>query len=253
MSGFRVFPRLRQGVLVLTVAALSGIAVLGATQMASAQGATPTPSHAPATVYVNGHGSVTLKPDTASIVVGVNIIEHTLGAAQEKATARMTAVINALKAAGIAEDDIQTVNYSVNILQDYDQNGNPATIKGFQVSNQVNVTVRDLTKVGSLLDTLVAQGANTIYGISFFVNDPTAGASKARELAVRDAKKKADELAAAAGMKVGRVVSISEGSTALPPPMAFSEAAPKAAGNAVPIQAGSSMISVDVQITYELV
>src|SRR5262249_28067451 len=153
--------------------------------------------------------------------------------------------LDALKAAGIDEKDIQTVNYSVNIIQDYDQNGNPAAIKGFQVSNQVNVTVRDLDKLGSILDTVVAQGANAIYGISFYVDDPSAAASQARKLAVDEAKKKADELAAAAGLKVGRVLSISETSSPAPSPVAFGRAEAADASAAVPIQAGTSTISVD--------
>ena len=206
----------------------------------------------PATVYVNGQGVVTVAPDTASVIVGVNIIEKTLSEAQAKATTQMTAVIDALKAAGIDEKDIQTVNYSVNILQNYDSNGNPATIEGFQVSNQVNVTVRDLAQLGTILDTVVGQGANAIYGISFFVNDPSAAASQARTLAVQDAKRKADELAAAAGMTVGRIISISETYSPQPMPVDFARAEAQDAAAAVPIQAGTTAITVDVQVTYEL-
>lgn len=185
--------------------------------------------------------------------MGVNMIDKTLGAAQEKATAQMTAVIAALKEAGIDERDIQTVNYSVNILQNYDSNGNPATIEGFQVSNQVNVTIRDLTKLGSILDTVVGQGANAIYGISFYVNDPTSAASQARALAVTDAKKKADELATAAGMTVGRILSISESFSPSPAPYYAARAETADMSSAVPIQAGTSSIQVDVQVVYELV
>jgi uncharacterized protein YggE len=248
--------KLRNLGLVTGAIALIGAALFGAFGVpgSAAQEATPPAvSETPATVYVSGSGVVTVAPDTASVVVGVNVIETTLSSAQEKATAQMTAVIDALKAAGIDEKDIQTVNYSVNIIQDYDQNGNPATIKGFQVSNQVNVTVRDLDKLGSILDTVVAQGANAIYGISFSVGDPTAAASQARALAVQDAKQKADELAAAAGMKVGRVLSISETSSPAPVPVAYGREAAADSAAAVPIQAGTTTISVNVQVTYELV
>jgi uncharacterized protein YggE len=248
---------LRNVAMVAGAMALLGAATFGAVggRGAFAQDATPSteagfPS---ATVYVSGNGTVTIAPDTASVIIGVNIIEKTLSEAQAKATTQMTAVIDALKAAGIDEEDIQTVNYSVNILQNYDQNGNPATIEGFQVSNQVNVTVRDLTQLGSILDTVVAQGANAIYGISFFVNDPTAAASQARTLAVEDAKRKADELAAAAGMKVGRIISISETSYSTPVPVDFARAEAADTAAAVPIQAGTTTVSVDVQVTYELI
>ena len=167
--------------LVAGTVALLGAAAIGAigSRGAVAQDATPTAS-TPATVSVSGTGIVTIEPDTASVVVGVNIIEATLSEAQAKATTQMMAVIEALKAAGIDEKDIQTVNYSVNIIQDYDQNGNPATIRGFQVSNQVNVTVRNLDKLGSILDTVVAQGANAIYGVTFYRDDPSSAATQAR-------------------------------------------------------------------------
>ena len=89
-----------------------------------------------------------VEPDTASVVVGVTVLEPTLSAAQEKATTQMNAVIEAIKATGVAEKDIQTVSYSVEIIQDYDQQGNPITIRGFRVSHQVSVTVRDIERLG---------------------------------------------------------------------------------------------------------
>jgi uncharacterized protein YggE len=252
----RIGLRLRNVGLVAGALAMLGAASIGAvgSRGASAQVATPVATtELPATVYVNGQGVVTVAPDTASVVIGVNIIDTTLSSAQEKATTQMTAVIDALKAAGIDEKDIQTVNYSVNILQNYDTNGNPSTIEGFQVSNQVNVTVRDLSQLGTILDTVVAQGANAIYGISFFVDDPSSAASQARELAVQDARKKAEELAAAAGMQVGRILSISESYSPSPMPVAYGRAEAADMASAVPIQAGSTQIQVDVQVTYELI
>lgn len=243
--------------LVSALSALVAVSVFSGfgSHRASAQDSTPTATteQSPATVSVSGQGVVTTQPDTASVIVGVNIIDKTLSAAQEKATTAMTDVIAALKDAGIAERDIQTVNYSVNILQNYDSNGNPATIEGFQVTNQVNVTVRDLTALGSILDTVVGKGANAIYGISFYVDDPTAAATQARTLAVQDAKKKADELAAAAGMTVGRILSISESSSYSPMPYMGDRAEAADMASAVPIQAGTTAIQIDVQVVYELV
>jgi uncharacterized protein YggE len=222
---------------------------------ASAQDSTPTATGEtyPATVSVSGQGIVTIQPDTASVIVGVNIIDKTLSAAQEKATTAMTDVLAALKEAGIAERDIQTVNYSVNILQNYDSNGNPATIEGFQVSNQVNVTVRDLAALGSILDTVVGKGANAIYGISFYVDDPSTAQTQARTLAVENAKQKAEELAAAAGMTVGRILSISESYASSPMPYMGGRAEAADMAASVPIQAGTTAIQVDVQVVYELV
>jgi uncharacterized protein YggE len=242
------------------VSALSALVAVSAfsgfgTHRASAQESTPTATEdsSPATVSVSGQGIVTTQPDTASVIVGVNIIDKTLSAAQEKATSAMTDVLAALNEAGIAERDIQTINYSVNILQNYDSNGNPATIEGFQVSNQVNVTVRDLTALGGILDTVVGKGANAIYGVSFYVDDPTTAQAQARTLAVQDAKKKADELAAAAGMTVGRILSITESYASSPMPYMGGRAEAADVATSVPIQAGTTAIQIDVQVVYELV
>jgi uncharacterized protein YggE len=236
----------------LTVVTLVlSIIALGVTQGARAQ--TPTSEVAfPATVSVSGRGSVIVEPDTASVVIGVTVLEPTLSAAQEKATTQMNAVIEAIKAAGVEEKDIQTVSYSVDIIQDYDQQGNPITIRGFRVSNQVSVTVRDIERLGELLDRVVAQGANTIYGISFFVADPATAATQARTLAVQDAMDKAKQLAAAAGLTVDRVVSITETSYVPPTPVFAGDMGRAAAEAAVPIQAGTQTVSVDVQMVFEL-
>src|SRR5918997_988721 len=160
------------------------------------------------TVSVSGHGSVNVPPDTASVSIGVDVIKPTLGEAQELATTQATAINEALKAAGIAEEDIQTDFFSVNILRDYSENADPTLITGFEIVNQLRVTVRDTDQLGELLDAAVDAGANSIYGVTFYVDDQTAAASDARVEAVEDARTKAEELAAAAGMTLGPVVAI---------------------------------------------
>jgi uncharacterized protein YggE len=177
-----------------------------------------------------------------------------LAEAQEEATTQATAIIEAAKDSGIADEDIQTTNYSVYVMRDYSDTGTPTDITGYQISNQVNVTVRDIDTLSDLLAAVVGAGANNIYGITFFVDDPTAAASEARKLAVDDAKAKATELAEATGMTLGRVIAISEGVFG-PPPIAFDMAAARGAGQAgggPPIETGTSEITVDVQVTYEL-
>ncbi|HET8524848.1 MAG TPA: SIMPL domain-containing protein [Thermomicrobiales bacterium] len=249
--------RRRRGVLHLfgglALIALLGTMIGGFAAGASAQEATPAASASgTATVSVNGHGSVLVPPDTASVVVGVDVIEKTLGEAQDSATKQMNAIVRALKEAGVKDEDIQTVNFSVNIMRTYDQSGTPGPITGFEVMNQVNVTVRDVNQLGSLLDTVVSKGANSIYGISFYVADPTDAASQARTQAVQDARAKAQELAAAAGLQLGRVISISEGTSPVSPPVPYAASKAQGAGGA-PIQAGTSEIDVDVQMTFELI
>jgi uncharacterized protein YggE len=217
----------------------------------AAQDATPTAGTSPAVVTVLGEGSVTVKPDIATVMIGVQVTKPTLPEAQSEATKQMTRVIKAITKAGVKEDDIQTAYYSVNVLQNYDNSGTPTEVTGYQVSNQVNVTVRDLDKVGSLLEDVVAAGANSIYGITFGIADSSDAESQARAAAVADAKKRAEELAQAAGLSLGRVLAISEG-VAQPVPYAYSQGA-GGKGGGTPVQSGSLQVTVDVQVTYELV
>ncbi|MCC7024977.1 MAG: SIMPL domain-containing protein [Thermomicrobiales bacterium] len=226
--------------------------------IASAQDlATPAATNAAglATVSVSGHGQVNVAPDTASVNVGVDIIKPTLGEAQETAANQATAVIDALKATGIAAEDIQTDFFSVNILRDYSENADPTKITGFEIVNQLQVTVRDTSKLSDVLDAAVTAGANNIYGVTFYVEDQTAAASKARAEAVKDARTKAEELASAAGMTLGPVVAISEGAAPMIPgpyPMARGGAGMAMEAAATPVEPGSTTVSVDVSVTYEL-
>jgi uncharacterized protein YggE len=225
------------------------------------------------TVSVSGHGEVTVPPDTASVSIGIDVIQPTLAEAQAQATTQATAVIEALIAAGIADEDIQTAYFSVNILRDYDavapavapadatvgataesENVDPTQITGFEILNQLQVTVRDTDMLGDLLDEAVNAGANSINGVTFYVDDQTAAASEARVEAVEDARTKAEELAAAAGLTLGPVVSIAEGAVSpIPPPMPAGVGGDIAmAEAAVPVQPGTSTVAVDVSMTFQL-
>ncbi len=206
------------------------------------------------TVSVSGHGQVNVPPDTASVTIGVDVIQPTLAEAQEQATAQASAVVEALKAAGIADEDIQTEYFSVNILRDNAENADSTQITGFEIVNQLQVTVRDTDLLGELLDKAVNAGANSIYGVTFYVDDQTTAASEARRLAVEDARTKAEELAAAAGMTLGSVVSIAEGTVSPMPPPVFAATGDEMAmaEAAVPVQPGSSIVSVDLSLTFAL-
>ena len=248
--------RLRTTLIAATAFAVIGGGMIGMSRSAIAQDATAVAGSGNATVTVNGTGSVTVTPDQASISVGVNVIQKSLSEAQAAATSQMTAVIDALKAAGIDEKDIQTSNYSVNIMQNYDNSGYPSEVIGFQVNNQVNVTVREIDKLGEILDAAVTAGANSIYGITFVVSDSTAAASQARTAAVEDAKAKAEEIAAATGTTLGKIVSVTETYSPSPLPVDFYGGAGMAedmARSSVPVQAGGSVVQVSVLVTYELI
>ena len=247
--------RLRRGALVVVaLTLLVGAFAGGGFRRVGAQEATPVAGAETPKVSVTGEGLVTVTPDTATVTVGVDVSNETLGEAQRLADEQMRDVIDALKAAGIAEADIQTANYSVNVLRNYDNtSGAQGEVTGYQVSNQVNVKIRDIDRVGAILDTVVGEGANSIYGISFYVEDPNPALSQARERAVEDARRKADELAAAAGMTVGRLLTLSESSAGAPTPVAYEAADSAARAGGAPIQVGSTEVRVNVQATYELV
>lgn len=243
------------------VAALVGVSlvlalVFATTRHTAAQESTTvtTTGPSPTTLTVTGQGTVVVEPDTASVSFGVTIEDETLSTAQTEATTTMTAILEAVTAAGVAERDVQTVDYSVTILYDYDDDGNVTRILGYQVSNTVAITVRQLDALGGILDAVVAQGASNVYGVSFFVNDTTAAASQARIAAVEDAMAKANDIATAAGLKVSRVVSIDEQATVPPTPVDYYPAAEMddSAASAVPVLAGSTDIMATVYMVFEL-
>lgn len=201
-------------------------------------------------VTVTGTGKVTLTPDIAYINIGV----HTENASAKDAVAQNNtqaqAVVTAIKGFGVADKDIQTTNFSINPQQQYDTTGK-VTGTIYAVDNTVYVTVRDLTKLGDLLDSTVSSGANNINSIQFDVADKTAALSQARAAAVTDARKQADELTKATNVALGDVQTISYYDSTVPITMQFSKAdslAPAAAS--VPVQTGSMQISTTVTIVY---
>ena len=205
------------------------------------------------TVTVSGSGKVYLTPDIAYITIGVHTEGENAAEAVAENNAQAQKVIDALKAEGIPEKDIQTTNFSIYPQQEYDTEGKPTGKIKYIVDNSVFVTVRDITQVGDVLDATVKAGANSISGIQFDVADKTAALSEAREAAVADAKVKADELASAAGVTLGEVQTISEYTSGGPQPMYdMRAAAPMAEAASVPVQAGQMLLTVEVNMVYEI-
>lgn len=203
----------------------------------------------PRTIVVTGQGEVSAAPDMADIRAGVVTQDATADAALDADSAAMTKVMAALKRAGIVAADIQTSNFSVapQYAPDRDTTG-PRRITGYQVSNQVHVRVRDLTKLGTTLDALVRSGANHLGGIMFSIADPKPLAAQARREAVADAAAKAKTLADAAGVSLGPVLEIQESGGGAPRPIAF--AAVRA--ESVPVAPGQTTVSVNVTLTYAI-
>jgi uncharacterized protein YggE len=208
---------------------------------------------APRTLNVNGLGEVTLTPDVAYIYVGVHTEGATASEAVDENKAQTTAVIDALKSAGVDEKDIRTTNFSIWPSQQYGPDG---TVIGnvVMVDNSVYVIVRDMDGLGDLLDSVIAAGANSINSIQFDVADKTQAVKDARARAVEDAKTQAAELAEAAGVELGEIQGISFFDNS-PYPMYEGKGGGGGtmyAEAAVPIQPGQLSISVSVNITYEI-
>ncbi|MFN8620746.1 MAG: SIMPL domain-containing protein [Chloroflexota bacterium] len=243
-------PRRRMGL--LAVGALAGVlaAAIAAPSLAAAADSTDAQTKV---INVSGTGTIKIKPDVADLSVGVQITRDRADAASIDAATEMDKVIKALKKAGIAEDDIQTTTLGLD--PNYDYNNSPATLTGYTATNIVSVTIRDLTTVGAVIDSAVEAGANNVSGLSFRLDDNSAATSQARTLAVQNAKAAADELAAAAGVTITGVVSITEQSASVPQPIYYGDMAAAGAmrdAAPTPVQAGNVDVTVIVSVTYSI-
>lgn len=201
---------------------------------------------------ISAEGISTRVPDVAVIQAGVVTQAQTAGEAMAQNSTRMAAVIAALRGAGIAERDLQTASISLNPQYRY-ENNQPPVLTGYQASNQVSVRFRDIAKSGAILDTLVKQGANNISGPNLTVDKPEAALDEARTDAIRRARARATLYAQAAGLKVERILAISENGAMPPSPvpvMAMRAAKMEAADTAV--LAGEQQLSVTLSVRFLL-
>jgi uncharacterized protein len=238
---------------VVVALAMSGLAVAlaagpGGAQPAAAQTA---PQTAARSITVVGAGKVSGKPDIARVTVGIETQAPLLQDAVDENKAKMSGLLDTLKKLGLADQDIRTSNYSV-----YTERVSPpaagaeatATQMIYHVTNQVEVTVRDVNQIGEVLDKAVAAGANNIYGVNFNVEDTAKLESDARAKAVADAQARAESLAQLNGVQLGEVLSVSEvvGGSAYP----MYRAAEGMGGGSTPVQPGELEMSFSIQITY---
>jgi len=205
-------------------------------------------SAATPTISVTGMATVETVPDLATLTIGVTTLADTAAAALTANSVSVQAVMERLAAAGIEPRDMQTSNLSLNPNWTGYDTGNPV-ISGYQASYMLTIRVRDLAGLGAVLDAAVADGANTLNGLSFGLADPGPTLDEARKKAVADARARADLLAAAAGVSLGRILSISDSATATndPGPVYKAEMA------SVPVAGGEVGLSATVTILYEIV
>ncbi len=199
---------------------------------------------------VTGEGKVTVVPDTAVVDLGITVNRPIVKAAQTQANAIINKITEELKKLGIADKDIKTSNYSVNPQYDYQQNNR---IAGYQVNVSVTITVREIDKVNEVIDAATANGANTVGGIQLTVDEKRQREllQQARELAVKEAKDKANSLASAAGITLGKIINIQEGFSNPRPVYAKEMMAVGGGAEPTQIQPGSTDISTSVTLYYE--
>ncbi|MGC6400366.1 SIMPL domain-containing protein [Sphingomonas sp. FW199] len=167
---------------------------------------------------VVAEGRVTRTPDIAIVRAGIVTQDANAAAALKANAARMTAVLAAVKKLGIADRDVQTSQISLQPQYRYAE-GQPPVITGYQATNQLTLKLRDVARAGAALDVLVAQGANTIEGPTLMIDAADAAMDEARTDAVRRARARADLYARAAGLRVDRILVISEGAAPTPGPV----------------------------------
>ena len=209
--------------------------------------ATDPPAH---TITVSASGKVTVVPDVARVNLGITTTKGTVKAARESAAQTMTAIIAAIKGLGVADADIQTTNLSL-----YPQYGSGSTprVVGYQISEQVQITVRDLDKAGDVVDAATAKGATDVNGISFELADPVKAQNDARAAAVTAARSSAQAMAGAAKVNLGAVVSITDSTS--PSPIFYGYGAQKAApaaDTATPVQPGTQDLTATVTVIFEI-
>ena len=205
-----------------------------------------------ATLSVEGRGVVEVAPDMAVITLGVTAHGKQAREALDLNTSRMTETLRVLNEAGIAPRDVQTLNLSLNPVWEGRRNGpeTPPEITGFQARNTVTVRIRDLAKLGSILDAVVSAGANEFQGLSFGLQDPEDTKDEARRRAVADARRKAELYAMAAGQQLGKLVSMNESADRSGPRPMMMEMA-RSSGPA-PIAEGELSVEAGVSVIYEL-
>ncbi|MBY6057813.1 SIMPL domain-containing protein [Leisingera daeponensis] len=228
--------------------------LLAAALMLSMSAGTQAASEAahPRQITVTGEGTLQVAPELATITLGVTEEAEEAAAAMAAVSEDMQAVIARLKDAGIAAADMQTQQISMHPVWSQDRshdNGGRREITGFEASNTLMVRVRDLSELGPVLDTVLRAGANNFQGLSFGVTDPSAVADRIRGEAVKDAMRKAQQLAEAAGMELGPVRSISEHGGGGGRPMMAME---MVRSDAMPIEAGELTFTHNVSVVFDM-
>jgi uncharacterized protein YggE len=201
-------------------------------------------------ISVSGTGRVSVQPDVADLRLGVNISRLTVDEARNDAASTMAAILDAVAKAGVAKKDVRTSLLSVQPRYEYRDN-EPPRLAGYELANVVEVTVRNLAKLGDVVDGSLKAGATSMDSLSFRLDDPSPAEKQARTLAMAQARSRADVLAEAGGLTITGVSDVSEGGAMPPRPYAAkAERMMMAADASTPVETGSLEIAVTVSVTY---
>jgi uncharacterized protein YggE len=202
------------------------------------------------TIVVSGTGRVAVQPDVADLRLGVTVAKPTVEAARGEAAATMDAILRAVDGAGVARADVRTAMLSVQPRYDY-RDGRAPVLTGYEIANVVEVSVRDLSALGDVIDATLTAGATSMDALSFRLADPRPAEREARRQAMTEARSRADVLAEAAGVTVKGVSDIVEGQPVRPPgPVAKAQRMALAADAGTPVEAGTLEVAVTVSVTY---
>ena len=200
---------------------------------------------------VSGEGKVTLIPDIAVVSVGVTAQGASVSTVQNELNSKMNTVSASIKKLGVDAKDIKTSFYNISPMYDY--SGSTQRITGYQANANLTIKVRKIDNANNVIDAATQAGANQVGGIAFDVDDKTKAENEARELAIKDAKSKAEAAARAAGFSLGRVINYSEGGGNYPGPLYDKAVMMQTEGGApTQVEPGTSEISVTVNLSYEI-
>jgi uncharacterized protein YggE len=211
-------------------------------------------SDATSTVTVTGVGHVSVVPDQLAFDLSVSVLRDDLDQALDDGNAAMQAVVDTLKAAGVADKDVQTTDLSMYPEYDRTKKGQPQTLRGYRVSHSVSVTVEDLDKASEIVTAALNAGGSGVRlnGLRLQVADPDGSLGPARSDAVDQARAKAEEYAAEAGRELGEVVKISEVTDRVYDEARLDYGSADAASASIPIQPGQHDLTANVVVVYEL-
>jgi uncharacterized protein YggE len=246
------------GLAILAILALLS-SCAGTSQGGGGTPVTPAPNTGflPNSISVSGFGEASGAPDVAYVMLGVNVVNADVGRAVSEGNERMQAVHDAMLAAGIAEEDLQTVGYNVYPEDRYDpQTGTPTGERIYHVDQSLNVKVRDLAKVGEIVSAGLDAGANMVAGLSFAIDDMDALEAEARTDAVENARARAQQLAGALGVTLGDAIYVTEGGGYIPPvyypQTGFGMGGGMDAAMPAPVSPGQLTVSISVSVVFAI-